>query len=282
MAAALLAGCGSMPLRLAYNNGPRLLYWWLDAYVDISDAQSPPVRAAIAGYFRWHRATHLPQYAQLVAQVRGRLEEEATPQALCTLWQDVRAHGDAALGHAVPAIADFLRTLTPEQVRHVERRFERVNREFREEHLDPEPAKRQREAVKRARDRAEMLYGPLEAPQRELLARAAAASPFDPHRWNDERLHRQQDILRTLRGVLDEPDAPAAAVQSRVAGLAKRLQVSPREDYRDYHERLTAHHCRTAAALHNSTTPAQRQHARQRLHLWEEDLRELAGTAAGM
>ena len=281
LAAVLLAACGTLPLRLGYSSGPRLMYWWVDGYVELTDAQSHAVRDAIGSWFRWHRSTQLPQYGQMLARVRARLPEPTDAQGICALWHQVREQGDAALEHGMPSIAVLVRTLTPDQLAHIEKRFAKVNREFREEHLQPDPAKRQRMAHKRARERAEMLYGPLEPAQRDLLTRALAASPFDPELWNTERLRRQADILQTLRALLAEPQMPAAKTRTVLGALVQRLQTSPRDDYRAYQERLTAHNCRLVAELHNSATPAQREHARQRLLMWEEDLRELSGSAAG-
>jgi len=53
----LLAACSS--LRLAYNNGDTLLYWWLDAYVDFDSGQKGEVKQDIDDLFRWHRKTQL-------------------------------------------------------------------------------------------------------------------------------------------------------------------------------------------------------------------------------
>ena len=279
LGAALLAGCGGLTLRLSYGQGPRLLYWWLDNYVDVSAAQAPVVREAIGSWFRWHRATQLPGYADLVARLQPRILEPTTPQAVCAVWHDVRAQGDVALEHALPPIATFVRTLTPGQLRNVERRFAKVNAEFRDEHLQPDTAQRQRAALRRSRDRVEMLYGPLHQAQRDRLVQALAASPFDAERWNAERMHRQEDILTTLRGLLEERTLAPAQVQARLRALVKRLQSSPRDDYRAYQERLTAHNCAVSAEIHNTATHAQREHARTRLREWERDLREMA--AAG-
>jgi hypothetical protein len=281
LAAAVLAGCGTLTLRLSYNQGPRLLYWWLDAYVDLSDAQAPAARDAIGRWFGRHRATQLPEYADLLARLQAQALQPTTPRALCALWHEVRRHGDAALDSGLPSITAFVRSLEPGQLDNIERRFAKVNREFRAEHLEPEPAQRRRAALKRARERAEMLYGSLEPAQREQLAQAVAASPFDAQRWGAERLRRQEDILRTLRGLLAEPAMPPAQAQAELGALARRLQVSPRDEHRAYQERLTAYNCAVAAALHNTATARQREHARQRLRTWEEDLRELSGATAG-
>ena len=59
----------------------------------------------------------------------------------------------------------------------------------------------------------------------------------------------------------------------------QRTLDSPREAYRRYSERLTDYVCTAAAAIHNATTPAQRQAGAARLKGWEGDLRALAAQA---
>jgi hypothetical protein len=277
LALALLAG-GCSSLRLTYNQGAHLLYWWLDGYVDVSDEQAPRVREAIAGWFRWHRTTQLPDYVVLLARVQAQIGEPTTPEAVCALWADMRRRGDTALDAALPAIAEFLRTLSPQQIRHVERRFAKGNRDFRDAYLQGDAAERRRAALKRMRERAETLYGSLERAQREQLAQAVAASPFDPEAWHAERRARQADILHTLHAVQSGQIAPAQT-QGALHALAQRLAHSPRPAYRAYQERLTAYNCRVAAELHNVASPAQREAARLKLRGWEDDLRLLAGLA---
>lgn len=50
--------------RLAYNQAPKLLYWWLDGYVDFNGAQSEQARQDIDAFMAWHRSAELPAYAR--------------------------------------------------------------------------------------------------------------------------------------------------------------------------------------------------------------------------
>jgi hypothetical protein len=72
------------------------------------------------------------------------------------------------------------------------------------------------------------------------------------------------------------PAQAQAQAQAAVRVLAERALRSPRPEYRAYQERLTQENCALAAAMHNATTPAQRQHARDKLKGWEEDVRLIA------
>ncbi|HKX39537.1 MAG TPA: hypothetical protein VJO99_00140, partial [Burkholderiaceae bacterium] len=111
-------------------------------------------------------------------------------------------------------------------------------------------------------------------------ADALARSPFDPEMWLAERQQRQQDALRLLRAA-GNGDGAANREQAAAAlrGYVDRLERSPREAYRRYNERLVEYNCGVAAALHNSTTPAQRRTAAKKLAGWESDLRFIVAQA---
>ena len=67
----LLAGCSA--LRLGYDQGPTLAWWWLDGYVDFRSEQAPRAKEAIRQWFAWHRTAQLPGHAAWLAAVRGRI-----------------------------------------------------------------------------------------------------------------------------------------------------------------------------------------------------------------
>jgi hypothetical protein len=272
-AALLLGGCSA--LRFVYNQGPDIVYWWLDGYADFDAAQTPRVRAAISDWFRWNRSTQLPDYAALLAQAEDEIAADATPEQLCR-WNDtVRRRIVVAFDAAVPAIAELAPRLTPAQIEHIDRRFEKRNAEYRDDYrLGEDAAEQQRAATKRALERAEMMYGRLDEAQRERIARGVAASPFDAAVWFAERKARQADIVATLRRLRSEPLSTAEAEQA-VRGLATRFSRSPRADYRSYEQTVTQYNCLFAAAVHNATTPAQRQAAQRKLKGWEAALRAL-------
>ncbi len=279
--AALLAGCSS--LRFAYNSAPELVYWWLDGYADFDATQALRMREHLATWQRWHRRTQLTDYAEWLARVRAVAAEPATPAQACRLLDDAMARLDVALEQAVPSLADMALTLTPVQLAHIERRYAKGNDEFREEFVHDTPARRLAPRVKRAVERAQSLYGRLDAAQRERLAASLAASPFDAEATLAERRARQADVLQTLRRIAASGAAPGAAqrdaAREALRGLLQRLQSSPRSEHAAYQRSLTQYNCRFAAELHNLTTPVQRSAAADKLRGWEEDLRVLAADA---
>ena len=284
LALVLLALAGCSMVRLAYDQAPNLVYWWIDGYVDVSGEQAPRVREAVDRWFVWHRRTQLPEYAALLARAQREITEPTTPAAMCAWTTEAERRIDGALEEAVPAAAELLLGLAPEQVQHIERRMVKANRELRADYLQADAAERKRASLDRSVARFETLYGRLEANQRERLAGLLAASTFDPERWVTERQLRQRDILRALAAVSAAArgtDRAAAVLraQAAVRSLTARSTRSPRPGYASYQQRLVQDNCALAATMHNAMTPAQRQAARARLTGWEEDVRALIATA---
>ena len=270
---ALLGGCSL--LRLAYAQADAWAFRWLDGYVDFDDAQSLQVRDALAAWFAWNRKTQLADYAALLDKIEVAVKADTTPEQVCGGWYEVRRRIDTGLDQAVPALAAVGATLQPAQIANVERRYAKGNREFRDDHLQADPVKRRKVAIRRIVSRAESLYGDLDDAQRARIALQVAASPSDPQRALDEREQRQRDVVRVLRR-LDAGELDGARAQAAVRALLSQVDRSPRDAYRRYAERLVQHNCVMVADLHNATTPAQRRTASQKLKGWAAELRELA------
>ena len=269
---ALLAGCSA--LRLGYTQGPTLAYWWLDSYLDFDDAQRIKARDALAQWFAWHRKTELPQLAALLGRAASEVTADATAEQACRWVETFQPRIDAAFEQALPAVAEIAVTLRPEQIDAMRKRQVRANDEFREEYLQPKTEARQKAALERTLERAEMLYGRFSAPQRDKLQEIINASSFDAERWLADRQRRQRDLLQTLQALQGAGMGRNEAV-SALRGYWQRSRKSPDEAYARYAQQLNNYNCAAAAQVHNLTTAAQRLEAQKRLRGWEADLRSL-------
>jgi hypothetical protein len=238
-------------------------------------------KAALQQWFDWHRATQLEDYAALLAAAQLQVMQPATPQQVCGWADELRARMATALAYGVPLAAERLPLLRPAQLAQLERHLRRANEDFERDFLQ-QGDERAQASTTRTIDRAQMLYGRLDERQRQLVAAGVAASPFDPVAWYTERRALQRETLQTLSRLM-----AATALQtdreSKLAALhalSARLQRAPPGAYRDYQQRLSDYNCAFIASLHNSTTQAQRQAARERLAGWERDLRALAAQPA--
>jgi hypothetical protein len=276
--ALLLGGCSAV--RLGYNNGPQLAWWWIDGYVDFSAEQAPAARLAIDRWFEWHRPTQLPEYAAVLASAQVAVLQPTTPAAACHWQALVREKLDPGLDRALVQFADLLPGMGEAQFRHIEQRNAKHIAEMRDEYLQADPQERQKASFKRALDRAEQIYGRLDEAQRRVITAGIADSPFDPLAWVSERQARQRDTVQTLRRLAAE----RADADQRIAALRTLMQRqdrSPNPEYRAYQQRLTEYNCIWFAQIHNATTPAQRLRARDTLKGWEDDLRALASSPPG-
>lgn len=271
-----LGGC-SAP-RLAYDNGPTLVWWWLDGYVDFTDEQAAAVRDAIDRWFAWHRSTQLPAYASMLAELQAEVMAPTTADGACR-WSDRLVEQlQPALDRALVEAAGQLPRLGEAQFKHIERRYAKADDEMRDEFLQPDPAERLQAAVERTVERMQTLYGRLDEQQKAMVARRIAASPFDPEAWLAERRRRQREVVATLRRLSAER-ADADARLAALRGVASRWQSPPNPEYRAGQIALRAYNCAFAADLHNSLSARQRQAARDKLKGWEQDLRMLAAPA---
>ena len=278
----VLGACSA--LRIGYGQAPDLLYWYLDSYVDFNNNQTPKVREALTQFMAWHRRTQLPDYANQLARAQAEVLADTSAARVCEWQTELLMHANTAFDRAAPAAADFLLTVTPQQVQYLERHQAKQNQAFRDDYLQPEPRKRTELTLKRTLERAESLYGKLTDSQRARIAEGLVRSPFDPEAWFAERRQRQQDALSLMRrwGV-DATGRPAGRepVQAALRAYLEGVAHSPREPYRRYTERLNEFNCSFAAALHNSTSVLQRRAAAQKLAGWEGDARALAGDPPG-
>ena len=276
--AAALSGCSL--LQLGYGQLDTILFRWLDRYVGFDDAQSLRARTALDEALAWHRRTQLPDYVQLLGRAETEVVADSTPERMCAWANEIRGRLDPILQQLAPAITDVALTLTPAQLAAIEKRFAETNDEFRDDHLQRNPQRRQRATVKRETERAEMLYGRLDEAQRTLVVESVRSSPYSAEVVDGERRMRQRDMLALLRRLRESrPSRDDALVQVRA--YLRIVDHSPREAYRAYVERVVGHNCELASALHNSASAAQRREAAKRLAGYRGDLRALMGEGAG-
>jgi hypothetical protein len=279
--AVALAGCSMV--RLGYSQAPTFTYWWIDGYLDLDGAQSLRLREDLDRFFDWHRRQELPAYAALLARgQREVMEPSITAAAFCAWRDELQRRIDAAAEQATPLLAALVLTLTPEQLKHMERQLAKNGDSMRKDYAQPDRDERAAASFKRTLERYENFYGKLDDAQRKRLAELLVASPFDPDRWLAERERRNRELIAALSGVAATARSADAERQARAAVrlLIERVQRSPRADYRAYKERLALDNCALASAMHATATPAQRRHARDKLKGWEEDMRLLAQTPA--
>jgi Family of unknown function (DUF6279) len=275
---ALAGGCSA--LRVAYGNGPTLAWWQLDGWLDADREQARAAKAALERWFAWHRSTQLVPTAALLGEARAQVMQPITPEALCRFNERLQALAQPAIARALDEAVDLVPLLTEANFKAMEAKGAKELAEDRDELLQADPAERRAEALERARKRFERIYGRLDEPQLAVLRSGLVGLPLEPERWIADRERRQKETVGLLRRLVAE----RASREQRLAALRGLLEArtTPADpERRARQQRLAEANCELGAKLHNTTSLAQRERARDNLLGWENDLRAVMPPAPG-
>ncbi|MCO5396948.1 DUF6279 family lipoprotein [Ralstonia soli] len=260
-------------MKLGYQQGARLTYWWVDGQFDLQDTQTGPTREAIGRLFAWHQQDQLPRMVTVLERARDELQEPVTAPQIRAYQDAFQQFGRAAFDRAKPDIARLLLSTTPAQLVHVQQKLDESNARFRHRYLGDTPDDRLRARLKKVMEDARLMYGNFSAEQ-EAVIRAAITPMVDstPARY-EERIARQRVWLALIARVQQERPDEATVVQWLTA-YADQWQRAPGE--RGVQQRLRREADTTMlVTIANLTTPRQKQHARERLQGWINDARDL-------
>ncbi|GAB2859303.1 hypothetical protein GCM10027277_29750 [Pseudoduganella ginsengisoli] len=272
---ALLGACSS--LRLAYNNGDTLLFWWLDAYVDLTSDQKPGVKSDIGDLFRWHRKTQLLDYVQLLRTGQRQLQGTPTAADLQADYREARARAETVLMKAVPDIAELALKLTPEQLVAMEKKFEKNNRDFRRKNMKGDRTEQMKFRYKKSMEQFELWFGDFSRDQEAIIRKASDARPMDNELWLDERMRRQQAIFELAKKIQQEKPSQAVA-EGWIRDLVKELfdRMEKPSDRKAFFDAYLAGNIELVHTVIRIATPEQREHAQKRMQGWIDDLNALA------
>jgi hypothetical protein len=270
----LVAGCST--IRFTYNHGDTLMYWWLNAYLDLDSDQSTWVKQDINKLFQWHRSTQLRDYAGLLANMQRQLAGNPTQADLLSDYRDMKARTELLAFKALPELADLARSIKPDQIAQMEKKFAKNNDDFRRKFMSGD-LNHQREArFDKSMDQFKLWFGSFSREQEAVLRRASDARPLDNEIWLQERKMRQQKIIALLSRVQHEKlnkEQTMAAIHTVMRDIFDRMEAPDRKAFFDAYIDGTAKFILTAIKI---ATPEQKAHAQKRMQGWIDDFNALA------
>ena len=269
----LLSGCST--LRLVYNQADEAAYWWLDSYVDLTDKQKPLAKDALRQLHQWHRQNQLPEYVGLLQKVRAWAPNDIQPEQICAVTQDIQNSFISALQQIEPDATKLISQLSEPQLQRIRKKYDKLNREWREDYLDVSEEKRLRYRSKQLLNRLEDFYGSLDASQREAVQQWLKTSTFNPAVSFKERQRRQADALQTFTRIAQSGSQSGSSPQSQLRAWVDRGFTPPDEAVLAYSQALRQENCEGFAKLHNSTTRAQRERLAENLLNYENIVQSL-------
>jgi hypothetical protein len=271
----LAAGCST--IRFTYNHGDTLLYWWLNAYIDLDSDQSDWVKKDIDQLFQWHRTTQLRDYAGLLTKMQRQLGDgNVTQEELLSDYRDIKARTELLAFKALPQLADLAMAIKPEQIAQMEQKFAKNNDKFRREFMSGSVDDQKKARFKKAMEQFDLWFGGFSRDQEAQLRRASDARPLDNEIWLQERILRQKKIVALLRRVQSQKlnkDQTMAAIHDLLRDMLDRMEAPERKPFFDAYVDSTSKFILTAIKM---TTPEQKQHAQKRMQGWIDDFNTLA------
>lgn len=125
-----LNGCSTTFL---YNNLPWLADYWVDDYVDLDKQQSKQLKAEVAKLRRWHRTHALPQYRQLLIEIKAGINKSIDVQQLLDWRAQSLVYWQDAFRKANDPILELAVSLSAKQKQEfVENVSEKISRQLNE------------------------------------------------------------------------------------------------------------------------------------------------------
>jgi hypothetical protein len=273
---ALAAGCST--IRFTYNHGDTLLYWWLNAYLDLDSDQSSWVKEDIDRLFQWHRQTQLRDYAGLLTNMQRQLAGNPTQADLLSDYRDIKARTELLAFKALPQLADLARSVKPDQIAQMEKKFAKNNDKFRRDFMSGDVDHQHKARFDKAMDQLELWFGSFSSEQKAALRRASDARPLDNEIWLQERKMRQAKIIALLRRIQQEKlnrEQTMAAIHDLLRDFFDRFDAPDRKQFFDTYIDSTSKFILTAIKM---ATPEQKAHAQKRMQGWIDDFNALANS----
>jgi hypothetical protein len=270
LALAALGGCNL--LRFGYGHLDNYALWQADDYFDLDPQQRQEFRERFARLHDWHRREQLPDYAALLGAIKARAQRGLAREDVLWITDNVRARYRAVAERAAPEAAAMLLKVTPAQLEHLQRQWEKDNRAFvREYRLEASAEAQRRAATDRALSRVREWTGALSAEQEEKVAALAAMVPMNHRLRHEDRLRRQREFLQ-LMGQRGDP--------ARFAERLRHWLVNWEEGRDPAYDRLWAQWTQRQAdfyvAVDGLLTPEQRVAVARRLDRYAQDFTQLA------
>jgi len=269
-----LAGCASV-VRVAYNNGDIAVRMMADEYFDLRDEQAALFKTRLARFHSWHRNEELPRYARALesaaVRLRGGASRADVVWAVDVIRERYRALAAQAVDEAVPVLA----TLTPANIAALEKKFAAGNRKFAEEFVEGDPAARESARVDRISERFEEWLGSVSAEQRRIIAAYVRTQPQNGALRLADRKARQREFV-SLLGAERDP----AVLRKRLHAFFVDYEAQRSPEYARASREWQARVITLVVDVLQAASPAQREHAAERLLRYAADFRALAGEGA--
>lgn len=199
----LLSGCST---KFAYNNASWLIYWYMDDYIELNDAQEDQFDAYFDNWIEWHKTEELPKYGAQLDEIIDDIKQQNISANRIAYHRDkARAHWVRAREHIALDLVALGATLDEEQIAYLFAALEEENQddeEDMEENRALSKEKRDRKWIKRNQKNIKRWMGRLSDEQETFIAGFRERFESTGELWLGYKRRYQE----ALRGVFDMPE----------------------------------------------------------------------------
>jgi hypothetical protein len=269
--AALLVSCTFT--RFAYNQADTLAAWTVGEYFNLEGPQKDEFNKRFERLYTWHRYEQLPDYAQFMRTAHTRMQDGLSREDVLWFADGIRSRVRVLARRAAPDAAALLATVTPAQIEHLQKKWDKENRKYvRERKLNGTLEERQEAEAKRIIKNIEEWLAPLNGEQEQRIIGLARDLPQLERERYAERIRRQKEFLELLSHRQDDRERFTARVAEYMANWERGR--SP-----DYQKQLDASWQKRAelfVTADRMLTTDQRRVALRRIETYADDFTQLA------
>ncbi len=195
--AAVLVGCSL--IGIAYNNADQWLLYQADTYLDLRDKQREQLATALRGRLAEHRAHELADYVDFLDRVQRAAADGLETSEVEALTNRFEGLVRTTVAKTLPAIADVLAKLQPDQIDHLKAELEDGDRRYHKGYVQRVGQRRVDRQIKAAVGALEFWTGDLTEAQRARVSAVVRTWPDVAGQWHAYRTARTAGLVELLR-----------------------------------------------------------------------------------
>jgi len=267
--ALISAGCSAV--RFGYGQAERVAAWYAESYVTLDQQQSRLLGQQLAGFKQWHCSTQLGGYAAWLRQVGDEIQPGLDVGRIEARIGNLQYFAKVMAEQAAPRLAPLGRTMSHRQIAELKQSFDKGNRKYREQWVDPPADEIRAERAKRLKERVSWWVGPIDRRQQAMIDAWSRDLEMTGPDTLASRIRWQQELVRIL-----EARGESARVEEELRALLAEPDRFWTQRLVDHVERNRTLTVRLLADLANTLDDTQRKRMRTRTATLAADLDALA------
>lgn len=268
--AVLLAVSGCNKLKLGYEYADWMVIYAVEDNFDLEKPQRVRFKDDVEAYFKWHRKTMLPLYANLLAAAADSLGKGFRPEGVDSGYAHFKRLHKLTMEPTLDKTVDLLLSLSPAQVDQWLEKQHKKNQKLRKDFSgsrDEQLERRYEKTVEELQD----WTGKLSKEQKKQLRALSRAMPWNGHLWLENRERVQARLAALLKA-----RPPRQEVRRFMEDYFLHPERLRPEGYNVRVKEMEAMMRSLIIRVHALLTPEQRRAFRTRLELLAQDFRNMS------